>query len=73
MTWLILAAAYLVIGVGVFAWQIRDDGTIDSDQKKRSEKVLVLFPELCLFWPVVVFMKIKQKKQTSPAANQLVE
>lgn len=73
MTWLILAAAYLVIGVGVLAWHVRGDGTIDSDQKKRSEKVLVLLPELCLFWPVVVFMKIKRKKQASPAANRPVQ
>ena len=73
MAWLILAAAYLVIGIGVFAWQVRGDGTIDSDQKKRSSKVLVVLPELCLFWPVVVFMKIKRKKQASPVANHPVE
>jgi hypothetical protein len=73
MAWLILAAAYLVIGVGVFAWHVRGDATINSDQKKRSTKVLVLFPELCLFWPVVIFMKIKRKKQASPIANHPVE
>lgn len=73
MAWLIPAAAYLVIGVGVFAWQARGDKTIDSDQKKHSERALLLFPELCLFWPVVVLMKIKRKKQASPAANHPVE
>ena len=73
MAWLILVVAYLVIGVGVLAWHVRGDRTIDSDQKKHSEKVLVLFPELCLFWPVVIFMKIKRKKQASPAANHPAE
>jgi len=73
MAWLILAAAYLVIGVGVFAWQVRGDRTIDSDQKKRSSKVLLLFPELCLFWPVVILMKIKRKEQANTPANHPAE
>ena len=73
MAWLILAAAYLVIGVGVFAWHLRGDQTIDSDQKKRSERALLLFPELCLFWPLVVLMKIRRNKEASPAANHPVE
>ena len=62
MAWLILGAAYLAIGIGVFAWRLRGDKTTDSDQMKRSARVLVLFPELCLFWPLALFMKIKRKK-----------
>ena len=73
MAWLILAAAYLVIGIGVFAWCNRSDDTTDSDQKKRSGRVLVLFPELCLFWPVALFMKIKGKEEASTVANHPVE
>jgi hypothetical protein len=73
MAWLILAAAYLVIGVGVFAWGLRGDRTIDPDQKKRSATVLVLFPELCLFWPVALFMEIKRKRQATAFANHPIE
>jgi len=62
MAWLILGAVYVAIGIGVFAWCVRGDKMIDSDQKKRSARVLVLFPELCLFWPVALFMKVKRKK-----------
>lgn len=61
MEWLILAAAYVAIGMGVFAWHIRGNETMDSDQKKRSAKMPILFPELCLFWPVAVFMEIKRR------------
>ena len=73
MTWLILAAAYLLIGMGVFAWHSRGDGTIDSEQKKRSARVFVLFPELCLFWPVALFMKIKRNRTADTVANPPVE
>jgi hypothetical protein len=73
MAWFILAAAYLAIGIGAFAWCGRGDKTTDSDQKKRSARVLVLFPELCLFWPVVVFMTIKRKKEANTIASHPVE
>ena len=62
MAWLILGAAYVAIGIGVFAWCVRGDEKVDSDRKRRSARVLVLFPELCLFWPVALFMEIKRKK-----------
>ncbi len=73
MAWFILAAAYLVIGVGVFAWCVRGDETTDSDRKRRSARVLVLFPELCLFWPIALFMKIKRKRQANTVADHPVE
>jgi len=69
MEWLILAVVYLAIGVGVFAWHIRGNETIDSDQKKRSAKILILFPELCLFWPVALFTEIKRRRAVSQVGN----
>jgi hypothetical protein len=62
MEWSILAVVYLVIGMAVFAWYIRGNETIRSDHKKRSAKMLILFPELCLFWPVALFSEIKRRK-----------
>lgn len=64
MGWVVLAAAYLVVGIGVFAWCNHSDGTTDSDQKKRSARVFALVPELCLFWPIVLFMKLKRRKMS---------
>jgi len=59
MAWFILAAAYLLIGLGVFAWGVRGR---DMTQKKCSTRTLTLFPELCLFWPLALIIKIKHKK-----------
>ena len=69
MEWLILTVVYLAIGVGVFAWHIRRNEMIDSDQKKRSAKILILFPELCLFWPFALFIEIKRRRAASQIAN----
>ena len=59
MAWFILAAAYLLIGLGVFAWGIRRR---ETTQTKRSTRTLTLFPELCLFWPLALIIKIRHKK-----------
>ncbi len=69
MEWIILAVVYLTIGVGVFVWNIRGNDTTNSDQKKRSAKILILFPELSLFWPVALFTEIKRRREVSQAAN----
>lgn len=70
MEWLILAVVYVVIGIGVFAWYIRGNEAISSGEKRRSAKMLVLFPELCLFWPVALFTEIKRRREVSqPASN----
>jgi hypothetical protein len=58
MAWFILAAVYLVIGLGVFAWGVRGRETT----RKRSAKTLALFPELCLFWPLALIVRIKRRK-----------
>ncbi len=68
MEWLI-AIAYLSIGIAVFVWYIRGNETINSDQKRRSLKVLILCPELCLFWPVALFTEIKRRRAVSQAAS----
>ena len=73
MEWIILAVVYLAIGAGVFVWYIRGNETIDSDQKKRSMRTLVLLPELFLFWPVALFMEIKRRKATGQVANNHIE
>ncbi|MHC4519798.1 MAG: hypothetical protein ACYTAS_14515 [Planctomycetota bacterium] len=59
MGWFILAAAYLAVALGVFVWFIRGHGTV---QTKRSARAQALFPELCLFWPVAVIVKIKRRE-----------
>jgi hypothetical protein len=69
MEWLILAVVYVAIGIAVFAWHIRGNKMINSHQKKRSAKMLILFPELCLFWPVALFSEIKRRKAVSQVAN----
>jgi hypothetical protein len=73
MEWLILAVVYVSIGIGVFVWYIRGNETIDSDQKKRSLKILVLLPELCLFWPVALFFGLKRRRAICQVANNHVE
>lgn len=73
MAWLILAAAYLAAGLGVLAWCIRSNAAIDADQKKRSARTLVLFPELCLLWPLALFLEIKRNKKPNHPANQPTE
>jgi hypothetical protein len=70
MEWSILAVVYLVSGMAVFAWYIRGNETINSDHKKRSAKILILFPELCLFWPVALFSEIKRRKAVSQVTNK---
>ena len=69
MKWIILALVYLAIGVGVFVWYICSSETIGSDQKRRSMKILVLFPELCLFWPVALFFELKRRKEIRQVAK----
>jgi hypothetical protein len=73
MEWLILAVVYVSIGIGVFVWYIRGNETIDSDQKKRSMKILVLLPELCLFWPIALFFELKRRKAIGHVANNYAE
>ena len=69
MEWLVLAVVYVAVGIGVFAWYIHGNEAINSDQKKRSAKMLILFPELCLFWPVALFTKIKRRREVSQATG----
>ena len=66
MAWFILAAAYLLVGLGVFAWDIRGR---ETSRKKHSARTLALFPELCLFWPVVLIVKTKGKKDAASNAS----
>jgi len=73
MEWLISAVVYVSIGIGVFVWYIRGNETINSDQKKRSMKILVLLPELCLFWPVALFFELKRRRATGQVANNHIE
>jgi dipeptide/tripeptide permease len=69
MEWLILATAYVLIGIAVFAWYIRGNETIHSDQKRRTVKMLILCPELCLFWPVALFTELKKRRAVSRATS----
>ncbi len=73
MEWLILAVVYVSIGIGVFVWYICGNETIDSDQKKRSMKILVLLPELCLFWPVALLFELKRRRAIGKVANNHLE
>jgi hypothetical protein len=73
MEWIVLAVAYLVIGVGVVAWSVHSNKMLDPDQKKRSAKVMILFPELCLFWPVALFLKIKRRRASGQIANNHID
>ncbi len=73
MEWLILAVVYVSIGIGVSVWYIRGKRTIASDQKQRSMKILVLLPELCLFWPVALFFELKCRRATGQVANTHIE
>lgn len=69
MEWSILALVYLAIGLCVFGWYIHGE-TIDSDLKMHSSaKVPILFPELWLFWPVVLFIIIKRRRSSQHANN----
>jgi len=72
MEWIILAV-YFAIGIGVFAWYIHSNKKIDSDQKKRSARILIIFPGLCLFWPIVLFIKILLRRAVRGIANNYVE
>jgi hypothetical protein len=65
MEGLILAALYVAVGIGVFAWYIRSNEAMNSDQKSRSGKILILFPELCLFWPIALISEIKRRQKVS--------
>jgi len=69
MEWTILAVVYMAIGVGVFAWCIRGNDMIGSDQKKRSTTMLILFPQLCLFWPFALISEIKRRRAANQATN----
>jgi len=69
MEWGVLGMAYLSIGIGVFVWYIRCNETIHSEEKRRSSKMLILCPELCLFWPVALFTEIKRRRAVSQAAS----
>ena len=70
MAWYILAAAYLLIGLGVFAWDVRGR---HMTQKKRSARALALLPELCLFWPLVLFAKIRDKQKADQSTGDPTE
>jgi len=69
MEWQILAAVYIAIGVGVFAWYIRNNEALNSDQKIRSGKIMILFPELCLFWPIALVCEIKKRQTVKQDTN----
>lgn len=73
MAWLILVAAYATIGLTVFAWYIRRNSAIDSDRKKHAALTLVLFPELCLFWPLALFLEIKRTPKANHPPNHPTE
>ncbi len=44
-----------------------------TDQRKRSAKVLVLFPELCLFWPVALVLEVRRKKTAKKVGDERVD
>ena len=69
MEWFVLMVVYIVIGIAVFAWTVRGNQTLHADQKRRSARMLILFPELCLFWPVALLTEIKRRKAASQAAS----
>lgn len=69
MGWVTLAVAYVVVGLGVYVWCVRGNATQDPDQKKRSAKVLVLFPELCLLWPVALLLEVRRKRTVKKAVE----
>jgi hypothetical protein len=69
MEWTILVVIYVAIGIGVFAWCIRGNDVIGPNQKKRSTSMLMLFPELCLFWPFALISEIKRRRAASQVTN----
>ena len=73
MEWITLAVAYLAMGMGGFAWRIRGNVVADSGQKKRSKRVLLIFPELCLFWPVALFMGMNRRRQVDKVTNNSID
>ena len=73
MAWLILAAAYAAIGLAVFAWWFPRHAAMDSDRKKHAAMTLVLFPELCLFWPLALFLEIKRNPKASHLPNHTAQ
>jgi len=70
MGWFILAAVYLLVGLGVFAWGIRGH---ETSQKKRSARTLALFPELCLFWPLALMVQINRKEKADQNADEATQ
>jgi len=73
MGWVVVAVGYVVVGLGVCAWCVRGNATQDSDQKKRSARALVLFPELCLFWPIALVLEIRRKRTVKKAGDARVD
>ncbi len=71
MTWLILVGAYAAIGIVIFLWQVRDMQSHGPERGKRAARTAVLFPELCLLWPFILFLKFRhaQPKATAPKAD----
>lgn len=65
MDWFVWLLAYLVPGIGVFVWSIRKNELYDTHQKKRAAKILILFPHLCLFWPVALIAEINRQRKQS--------
>ena len=62
MEWTVACVAYLAIGIAVLVWYIRVNPSIDAYEKKQRLKTLVLIPEVCLFWPIALFMGIKARR-----------
>ena len=73
MEWIALGLVYFSVGVGVLVWHIRSSTVIDSDQKKVSLKVLILIPEVCLFWPIFLFLELKTRRTVRRANNARTE
>ena len=69
MGWIMAAVGYVVVGLGVWVWCVRGDENQDLDQRKRSANALVLFPELCLFWPVALMLEVRRKRTVKKAGQ----
>ena len=68
MGWVIFASVYLAIGVGFLIWYIRGL-TITSKLNDKPFAVAILFPQLLLLWPIVLFMEIRRRISSSQEAN----
>jgi hypothetical protein len=75
MEWLVLVLGlmYFAVGLGVLVWHIRGSALIDSDQKKTALKTLVLIPEVCLFWPIILFLELKSRRAVRNTNNPHVD